>query len=146
MVVAQICILAPKSSMSAISDLVVESRAAPSPPHHSGSPLGEPPCSPAPLGFRPCFPVARGSRRLLAVDVDLIGWSTLPDTASAIPAADCWGPPVSLFEHRSCAPLCWIWPAQRGTASAGQISPVTFFRKFQCYFSQICEFPKFIEK
>jgi hypothetical protein len=54
--IAQICTLAPKTSMPTISEVPVERCAAPPPRRRRGKPLGEPPCPPDPPRVSAMFP------------------------------------------------------------------------------------------
>jgi hypothetical protein len=86
--IAKTCILAPSSSMLTIPGVVVERRAAPTPPHRPGSPLGELRCRPRRARVSTPLILARGRRRPPAIDGDLIGRPTASDTGLARPAAD----------------------------------------------------------
>jgi hypothetical protein len=127
MAVAQICILAPKTSMPTIAEIPVERRAAPSPRRHRGKPQGEPPPQPAParVSVRP-GPVA-WRRRSRVVDHDLTERPRLSRTPSAPVAAGDWAPPVGRFKSPACARCAWSGPAQCGSAPDRQIPARVYF-------------------
>jgi hypothetical protein len=127
MAVAQICILAPKTSMPTIAEIPVERRAAPSPGHRRGKPQGQLPPQPAParVSVRP-GPIAR-RKRTRAVDHDLIERPRLSRTPSVPAFAGDRAPPVGRFKSPACARCAWSGLAQCGSAPDRQIPARVYF-------------------